>query len=107
MSKIIIKDSFKYKEIVNEMEKSIARIKEHFDNSNKNIENLEYNNVWEGKTKDIVISKYNDFKGNFPVIENSLKNYIRFLNDTVIKYETLESAHRKDLNINQDNLDIN
>ncbi len=107
MSKIIIKDSNKYLAIVQDIEKSIDRMSQTFSYSNKNMDYIDENNIWVGKTKDVVVDKYSNFKKNIPTVLESLNNYVRFLKDTLDKYEKLESSYRKDLDLNQDNLNVN
>ena len=107
MSKIVITDSNEFENIIYNLEMSLPRIKEIFQNETNDMENINQTDIWSGKTQEIVFNKYCELKENFSPIEESLQIYIDFLKNTLSDYRTLENKFKNDMNLNDQNLNVN
>ena len=107
-SKVIINDSAKFRDVIVTLRKSYNRIKESFDSEKVNINKLDGDNsVWKSRSQDIFFEKYSRLVNQHEPIEESLNNYLLFLEETINKYEEFEKEVDKNIDTNLENLNVN
>lgn len=52
----------------------------------------ELSNVWRSNGQEMLISKFNNFANKFIIESEVIESYARFLDETVSKYDSLEST---------------
>ena len=107
MKKILITDYNQFNEVILNFEKSLANIKEVFSNENKNFEKINETSIWTGKTQKVIYNKYKLLANNYEPIEESIQIYIDFLKNTLQEYKDNEDYLNKNLELNDENLDVN
>lgn len=106
MKKILITNYNQFNEIILSFEKSLSNIKEIFSNENKTFEKINETSIWTGKTQQVIYSKYKLLAKNFEPIEESIQIYIDFLKNTLQEYKDNEDYLNKNLELNDENLDV-
>ena len=107
-SNIVITDSLKFREVIDTLKKSYERIKESFDSENKNLNKMDGDNsIWKSRSQDIFYEKYSKMMNQHNPIEESLGNYLKFLEETISKYEEFEKDIDKNIDLNNSELNVN
>lgn len=103
MNSILINNTMEFEKEINSLQSSLSRIKDIFQKENVNMNKIDNTDIWSGKTQQSITEKYDELKENFPVIEESLENYIKFLRLTLENYKNTEIK----INTNIDNVQKN
>jgi len=107
MNKVIIKDSAKFEEIINNIEAALPTIQNAFQSQRNNSEGIKGSDTWKGESQEALYEKYNLLEQNFTPIEESIALYIKFLRKTLEDYEALESSLNAKAEENSDQLNVN
>ncbi len=107
MNSIIINDTEKFKQIIENFEKITKDINLIFQNENNNIDSINTNEIWEGIFKDKTIEKYDDLKSKYEIIINSLEQLSSFMNNTLNSYMDLDQKLLKEIDTKKEKLMIN
>jgi hypothetical protein len=107
MSKIVIKDTNKFENIINELENTLPSFEDVFKNQDKNFSMIDGTDIWKGDTQKVITSKYNDLRKNYDSIDETLRNYIKYLKITVDNYKRYEEMVDKSVSENEENLNVN
>ena len=91
MNKVVIKDSAKFREVIENIEAVFPRIQDAFQSENRNSESMNgEGETWKGQSQEKLYEKYQELAKNFTPIEETIALYIRFLKKTLEDYEALE-----------------
>ncbi len=107
MSNIVITDSTKYKEIINNFKNTTNKIDDIFKNENANLEGISGNDTWRCSLQEATYKKYNDLSVNYDTIIDSLNKLSNFMEKTIESYEKLDNTLNKDIQINENDLNVN
>ena len=107
MSKITIKDSNKFESIINDLEQTLPSFEEIFKNQDKNFSMIDGTDIWKGETQRVITSKYNELRINYDSINDTLKNYIKYLKITIDNYKRFEGMVENSIDKNEENLNVN
>lgn len=109
MSKIIqITNSADFEKEIAIFEDAYKNIKEIFKKERTNTEKINgTNEIWTGKTQEIIYEKKIDFQKNFEPIEEALEIYINFLKKTLDDFKRYEISQNKNIDSNDYTLDVN
>lgn len=106
-SKIVITDSNRYEEIINELEASSERIRNIIEKEKKNVERINETDTWSGTCAKSMYNKYKELNSNYSLIEYSLEIYNKFLRKTLEDYRRIEEELNKNMEEMASNLDVN
>lgn len=106
MSKTLINTTELEKEI-NVFETSLNKIKEIFQNERKNLNHMNEENVWAGKTQEAIYNNQVAFQNNFEPIEEALQVYINFMKKSLNDYKRFEQTQVLNQENNASDLDVN
>ncbi len=90
MNQIVIKDSAKFEEVINNIEKELPSIQNTFQSQRRNSEDMSGTDVWKGQAQEKLYEKYKQLEQNFTPIEKTISIYVRFLRKTLEDYKMLE-----------------
>lgn len=107
MNRIEIKNFDDYAKTINEFEQINKKIKEIFENQDKNIDKINKTEIWSSKTQESICNKYDELKLQYSDIEVSLDNYVKFMKNTLEEYKKLENMINSDADNNAANLNVN
>lgn len=108
MNNIIITNSVLFEERIKELKESNERINQIFEKLNKNMEKINgETDIWYGATQEETYKKYKELSNNYPLVEESLAIYIKFLENTINEYKKLENKIDSDIVSNNINLQVN
>ena len=85
---ITINDTYKFENIILNIENESNKIKEIFSKSNNNIEKINGTESWNGIAQEEFINKYNELRNSYESINQSLRSYITFMRNTVNSYNS-------------------
>ena len=108
MNQIVIKDTEKFEEVIDNIEKELPAIQNTFQSQKRNSVDMSGNDVWKGRAQEKLYDKYKQLEQNFTPIEETIALYVRFLRKTLEDYKALETslnAKIDDYSTNQ--LDVN
>ena len=94
------------KEIAVKIEKTGERIKEIFDNVDLLMNNVYNNENWQGQTNTAYYERYLKLKEYFPKVLEGINTYSVFLNDAGVNYEDKENDLNRNVEFNDDNLNV-
>ena len=104
----IIKSETKFEEIINDLEKSIIRIENIFNNEVNNTNKIDGNNdTWMGITQEVTYDKLLQVQKNYNPILESLDNYTKFLRMTLQNYMEFENNISRNEEKNEVELEVN
>ena len=104
----IIKSETKFEEIINDLEKSIIRIENIFNNEVNNTNKIDGNNdTWMGVTQEVTYDKLLQVQKNYNPILESLDNYTKFLRMTLQNYMEFENNISRNEEKNEVELEVN
>ena len=103
---IVITDTNRFESIVSELERTLPDIEDVFKYQDKNFKMIDGTDSWKGSTQMVISDKYLELKKNYEPINESLRNYIKYLKITVENYKKYEHMVDKSVNENDDNLNI-
>ena len=107
-SKISITSIEDFDKIVSNLKTCLNNIKVSFEDETKSINTLMDNpTYWSGKSRDKAYEKYDTMSNMYPKVEESLQNYINFLEDTSNRYKELEESTNSALENYSDELNVN
>ena len=98
MSNIYIKDSIKFKEIIDNFKNTTNNIDNIFKNENENLKGISGVDTWTSDLQESTYRKYNELSSNYETIINSLNELSNFLDKTLDSYEKLDISLNKDIN---------
>lgn len=107
MSKIIITNSKEFERIINELEYTIPDIENSFKLQDRNFSMIDGTDSYRGNCQESISNKYREFKKNYDPIQETLRNYIKFLKITLNNYKEYESTIDKTIENNLENLNVN
>lgn len=107
MNSILINNTMEFEKEINSLQSSLSRIKDIFQKENVNMNKIDNTDIWSGKTQQSITEKYDELKENFPVIEESLENYIKFLRLTLENYKNTEIKINTNIDNVQKKLNVN
>ena len=107
MSNTIIKDEQAFINTYDNFERSLEKIKDIFDKQNNTFDSINETEIWTSETQKDMIEKYNNLKGYYDSVEDSIKNYIEFMKKTLYDYQKLNQQGISEANDNSDNLNVN
>lgn len=107
MKRIVITDTNEFERIITEFEQIRNNIQNVFTEEKNNIEKINDENVWNGKTQEIIYQKHLDFQKNFSPIEEALEIYINFLKNSLQSYKDLENNINQNINTASEELNVN
>lgn len=94
-------------EIAIKMEKTGEKIKEIFDNVDLLMNNVNDNDNWYGQTNEAYYNRYLKLKEYFPKVLEGIDIYSAFLNNVGVNYEDKENDLNRNIEFNDDNLNVN
>ena len=104
---ITITNPLEFEKIIKELKESVIRMSDCFNNENTFMKKIDKTDIWTGEVQDKVYSKYLELSNCYnPVIE-SLKTYIKFLENTLNSYMNAELTINKDIEDNLEDLNVN
>ena len=107
MSKIVITDSKRFEKIINDLENTIPAIENSFATQDRNFAMIDGTDNYRGDCQRVISEKYNEVRKNYESIQDTLKNYVKFLKMTLQNYENYERNIDQSINDNLDNLNVN
>ena len=107
MSNIVITDTDKFESIISNLEGTLPVIEEVFNNQNSYYKSIDHTDAWSGETQGVISDKYNELSENYDSINESLRNYIKYLKITVSNYKNFENLVDKSVNENENELNVN
>lgn len=106
MSKIVLKNENEFEDSI----KKLNNIKEEIDKilelQNKEIDKINDTRVWTSDAERALYSKYNSLKNNYTDIDDSLNNYIKFMETTLDKYRGIDTQRNTNIDDNQNELNV-
>lgn len=104
---IIITNSLEFEKIIKELKESLVRMNDNFNNESTFMRKIDKTDIWYGEVQDKVYSKYLELSKCYnPVIE-SLKTYIKFLENTLNSYRNAEKTFNTSVENNLEDLNVN
>lgn len=101
-------DTVKLESITTELENKTVLVKEILSNINNEMKSFDgTNDMWKGKTQEVLYETYKSMGDKFPNIITQLENYNIFLRKTIENYNVKEKIINDSIENNSDNLDIN
>lgn len=107
MSNIVITDTNKFESIISNLEGTLPVIEDVFRNQNNYYKSIDHTDAWSGETQGVISDKYNELSQNYDSINESLRNYIKYLKITVSNYKNFENLVDKSVNENENELNVN
>ncbi len=107
MNEILITDSSQFENVIQNFEKSLAKIKEIFANERRNNEEINATDTWTSSTQEVIYRKQKELEENFTPIEEGLELYISFMRKTLEDYKKLEQTINRNAENNNFQLDVN
>ena len=93
MNRIVITDTEKFEEVINNIENILPSIKNTFQSERRNSVGLDgTGTTWKGQSQEKIYEKYKVLESNFAPIEETMEIYIRFLRKTLEDYKALENS---------------
>jgi phosphoglycerate-specific signal transduction histidine kinase len=92
MNQIVIKDTEKFEEVIDNIEKELPSIKNTFQSEARNSVDMSGTDVWKGQAQEKLYEKYKQLEQNFTPIEETIALYVRFLRKTLEDYIALENS---------------
>lgn len=90
-NKIIITDSDAFEDVIRNFEKTLPEIKKIFENELRITQSIDGTPIWTGEAQKAFSEKYKELALNFPVIEESVDIYTKFLKKVINDYKTLNT----------------
>jgi len=106
-SKIVIKDSEQFKEIIMELRESREKIKEIFQRETKTSEDVNGEEIWTGNAQKSMGEKMSQLAQNYGPIISSLEIYDKFLTKTLEDYVRIEEEISKNIDMLAEKMDVN
>ena len=106
MSNIVLQSENEFEDSIkqlNDIKLEIARILELQD---KEIEKINDTRIWSSDAERALCSKYNTLKEKYTDIDDSLNNYIKFMETTLDKYRGIDTQRRTNIDDYQNELDV-
>lgn len=107
MSNIVIKDSVKFQEIIDNFKDTTNKIDDLFKNEDENLKGISGIDTWKSGLQEATYKKYNELSANYNTIIDSLNKLSNFMEKTLDSYEKLDNTLSKDIQINENNLNVN
>lgn len=92
MNKIVITDTAKFEDVINNIEAILPSIQNTFQSQRRNSEGMSGGTTWKGQSQEKLYEKYQTLEQNFAPIEETIGIYIRFLRKTLEDYIALENS---------------
>ena len=105
--KVIINDSARFDEIINQIEKDYFKIKDIFEKEKRNSQEINGTDTWNSNGQVALYNKYVELMENFGPIEYSMDLYIKFLRKTLEDYRRFEDAVQDNMEEFSSELDVN
>lgn len=102
-----INNPVSFEEVVVSLENSLFRLRDIFENQNKNKDSINETDSWSGKAQAALSKKYEQLSQNFAPIDYSIELYIKFLRKTLEDYKLADAAISKNLEEMTSSLDVN
>lgn len=107
MSKILITDFSRFENSIHNLENSLSKLKEVFNNQRINTEKINATDTWTSKTQEVIYNKQKELEKNFNPVEESLQLYINFMKKTLEDYKRLDETIVRSAENNSENLSVN
>ena len=107
MSNIVITNSSEFEQIINNLEHSFSKINDIFKDEKEKLSIINKTDIWTGIVQETIYDKSLLLSKNYAPIEEATRIYIKFLRKTLSDYERLENITSKNIDENNDNLDVN
>lgn len=107
MGKIVITDTDKFESIISSLEGTLPVIEDVFRNQNNYYQSINHTDAWSGETQQVISDKYDELSKNYDSINESLRNYIKYLKITVSNYKNFETLANKSVDENEIELNVN
>lgn len=104
---IVITDSGKFENIINNFNNAIVNIEKVFENENNNFKKIDSTDLWNSDLQKCITNKYNELSRNYGDIDDALKTLSNFMKNTLDAYKRLEDKLQSDMTDNNEQLDVN
>ncbi len=105
---IVITDSVKFKEIIDNFRNTTNKIDELFKKENDNLKSISGEiDTWRGDLQEATYKKYNELSSNYDTIIDSLNELAGFLDKSLELYENFENSTNVNINDLANELNVN
>jgi uncharacterized protein YukE len=91
MNKILITDTVKFEEVIDNIENTLPKVKDAFQSERTNSVEMSGTDTWKGQSQEKIYEKYQQLEQNFTPIEETIALYVRFLRKTLEDYVALDN----------------
>ena len=107
MSRIEIKDSARFEQIIDNFSNGIANLEIVFEKQNTNFNKIETTDIWKGDLQDAVSLKYKQLSNGYDNVIKSLRTLNQFMITTLNSYKEFENSSISSQNNDRNDLDVN
>ena len=100
-------DYNKVENIISNFNATITKIENIFNRVNNNFKKIDSTDIWTSDLQESIIRKYAELSNHYDDISTSLKTLSNLFNTSLNNYKSLENSLKKDMQDNQNNLDVN
>ncbi len=98
----------KFRKIITLLDEEIAKLETVYDEIEQESKKIDgSSSVWSGKTQSVVYDYYKSISPDFPKTVDRMKSFSDYLKTTLDNYINGENSINKDVDTNQENLDVN